>query len=187
MKLAELFNDKTLSIAALTLTALWALASFRLSPSLRDRGEKTAVTILRISCGLLLGTASLDKIGDPAGFVKLIGECYSFIPSPLVPLTAVVIPWLELFTGLYLITGFKWRGASLVFCTLMLIYSLAVLWDLTHGIDCNCGCFKMDSTEKMTWWTLLRDIAFFSMGYIVLVSREGFASLDRSTGQKTFS
>ena len=183
MKLDEIFNDKTLTLGSLFLTALWGLVRFGPPSFSSPAKEKTLLTLLRIACGLLLTGASLDKVGDPAAFTKLIGECYNFIPASLIPLTAVVIPWLELFTGVSLILGFKWRGAAFLFCGLMFVYSLAVLWDLARGIDCACGCLNMDSKEKISQWTFYRDCGFFALGFIVLVSPAAYASLDRSTDQ----
>ncbi len=177
MNLEQVLNDKTLSALSFLLIGLWAWA--RHQPALS--GEKTRTilaTILRVACGFLLVFASFDKILDPAQFSKMMVTCYDILPAALVPLASVVIPWLEFFTGVCLIAGFKWRGAALLFCGLMALYSGLIVWDLFHGIDCNCGCFKMDSTEKMTWWTVLRDTGFFTVGSIVLISPRTSAALD---------
>lgn len=184
MSFAESLNDKTLSFAGFLLIALWASLKYPLRSPARADWDIPAATLLRIACGLLLTGASLDKVGDPAGFLKIIKECYDVLPASLVPLAAVVIPWLEFFTGLCLLTGFQWRGAALVFCALMLVYTPTVTWDLLHGIDCNCGCFKMDSAEKMSWWTVLRDVGFLGMGCIVLFSPSTRLALDRLNAQK---
>lgn len=179
MKIDEVLNDTTLCALSLFLILLWAGAKFRLYALPRWEGETIAATLLRLACGFLLAGASLDKLGDAAGFLGLIKECYFFIPDPIQPLTAVVIPWLEFFTGLCLIFGFRWRAAALVFCGLMAVYTLAISWDVLHGIDCSCGCFSKDTGEKMTGWTVVRDLLFLGMGSIILVSRKTFIALDR--------
>ena len=174
MKLEEVLNDKTLSALGLALIALWTWAHY----GRKQKGSVALVTLLRLACGLLLLFASFDKVLDPGQFSKMIKTCYDILPPALVPLAAVVIPWLELFTGACLILGFRWRGAALVFCSLMAVYSLTIVWDLFHGVDCNCGCFKMDSGEKMTWWTVLRDGVFFTAGFIVLTASRTLATLE---------
>lgn len=178
MKVDEIFNDKTLCALSALLILFWAGAKYKIFARPWREGEASAATFLRISCGFLLVGASLDKLGDAGGFLGLIKECYFFIPSSLQPLTAVVIPWFEFFTGLCLIFGFRWRGAALVFCGLMAVYASSISWDVLHGIDCSCGCFNKDTGEKMSAWTILRDLLFFGTGYIVLVSRRTFLSLD---------
>jgi len=187
MSVLEFLNDKTLSGISFLLILLWSGMKIRLYSWPRMDGEMIASTLLRVVCGFILAGASLDKLGDPTAFSKIIKECYDIVPGALITLTAVVIPWLEFFTGLCLISGFKWRGALLLFCALMMIYSSAITWDLLRGIDCNCGCFQMDSTEKMTWWSVVRDLGFFMMGFIVLVSPRTFLSLDRSNNPKGLS
>ncbi|HJT25015.1 MAG TPA: MauE/DoxX family redox-associated membrane protein [bacterium] len=179
MKIDEILNDKSLCALSLLLILLWAGAKFRILSWTRWDGEAATTTLLRISCGFLLAGASLDKLGDAGGFLGLIKECYFFIPSSLQPLTAIVIPWLEFFTGLCLIFGFRWRSAAFVFCVLMGVYTLAIAWDVLHGIDCSCGCFSKNTAEKMSGWTVLRDLFFLGVGFIVLVSRRTFAALGR--------
>jgi uncharacterized membrane protein YphA (DoxX/SURF4 family) len=187
MKIDEFLNDKTLSGLSLLLIFLWIGAKTRLYSLSKVDGQIGASTLLRIVCGFLLAGASLDKLGDPTAFSTAIKECYDVVPVSLVPLASVVIPWLEFFTGLCLISGFKWRGASLIFCALMIIYTFAITWDLCRGIDCDCGCFKMNAKEKMTWWTVLRDLGFFGMGFIVLASPRTYAAMDYSNNKKSFS
>ena len=185
MSIFELLNDKTLSGLGFLLILLWYGAKARLYSWPNRDGETTAATLLRVVCGFILAGASLDKLGDPTLFSKIIKECYDIVPGPLVGPTTVVIPWLEFFSGLCLISGFKWRGAALIFCALMITYSCAITGDLLRGIDCNCGCFQMDSKEKMTWWSVARDLAFFVMGFIILVSPRTYFELNRSNDQKT--
>jgi len=179
VKVDQILNDGTLCALSLFLILIWAGVKFRLYAPPRWDGETAAATLLRLACGFLLAGASLDKLGDAAGFLGLMKECYFFVPDPIQPLTAVVIPWLEFFTGLCLVSGFRWRAAALVFCGLMAVYTLAISWDVLHGIDCSCGCFSKDAGEKMTGWTVLRDLLFLAMGSILLVSRRTFAALDR--------
>ncbi len=187
MTIDEILNDQTLCGLSLLLVLVWAGARRRLYALPQLDAETAAATLLRLACGFLLAGASLDKLGDADGFLGLIKECYFYIPASLQPLTAVVIPWLEFFTGLCLLSGFRWRAAALVFCVLMVAYTLAVSWDVLHGIDCACGCFKTDSAEKMSVWTVARDLLFFVTGTIVLTCPGTYLSLDRLNGQKAGS
>jgi uncharacterized membrane protein YphA (DoxX/SURF4 family) len=175
----QILNDKVLCALSLLLILVWGAAKKGVIKIPKVDPETAAVTLLRVACGFLLAGASLDKLGDAAGFSNFMKECYSFTPDTLRPLGAVVIPWLEFFTGLCLIFGIRWRPAALIFCGLMAVYSIAISWDVLHGIDCTCGCFNTASEEKMTAWSVLRDLLFFGMGWIVLVSRRAYAAMDR--------
>lgn len=184
MNLAGFLNDPVLCGVSALLILLWSGAQFRLYSLPRLDGGAALATLLRIACGFLLAGASLDKLGDAAGFLEEIKECYFVIPDSLQSLTAVVVPWLEFFTGLCLVTGIRWRAAALVFCGLMAVYSLVIFSDVLQGIDCNCGCFDKTSKEKMTWLTVLRDLLFLGMGLIVLTRPRTYLSPERSSLKK---
>jgi uncharacterized membrane protein YphA (DoxX/SURF4 family) len=139
--------------------------------------KKALWTLLRVACGIVVLVASQDKLGDAAKFTHVV-EGYHILPLSLVPLAAVVIPWLEFFTGVCLVLGLQWRGAALVFCALMAVYTFSLSWNLLHGVEMNCGCFSMDSTEKTTWWTVVRDLVFLVMGLGALLAPSNFAQLD---------
>ena len=153
------------------------------APKISIDWQTVIAFLLRLACGGVFLYASQDKLGEAAKFMGILKE-YHILPAALIPLAAVVIPWLEFLTGACLVAGFQWRGAALLFCALMGIYSLALGWNLLHGVEMNCGCFSMDSTEKITWFSVLRDVGFFAMGFIVLTSPRTYFSLDRSTNPK---
>ncbi len=140
-------------------------------------------TLARLAAGFILIIASLDKIGGAEKFSKMV-ENYHALPAELIPLAAVVIPWLELFTGLCLCLGFKTRGAALVFSVLMAVYAAALTVNLAHGVDLNCGCFSMDSTEKLSGWTVARDLGFLILGLAALLGPKTYAALDTLLAEK---
>lgn len=170
MKAAELLNDRNLVLFSAVLLAFYFWAQRRSPKAGFFAGENLGTTVLRIAAGLTLTGASLDKIGDPLAFYHHLQECFYFIPKDLQPLTAVVIPWVEFFTGLLILLRFQRRGALLIFCVLMFLYTLSIGWDVAHGIDCNCSCFDKTSTEKMSWLTVLRDLLFLWIGTLTLLS-----------------
>jgi uncharacterized membrane protein YphA (DoxX/SURF4 family) len=132
--------------------------------------------VARLFCGAILVYASSDKIGSADTFIHFVTG-YLLIPDALVPLLAVLVPWLEFLAGAGLLLGFRWRGAALVYCGLMLAYSIAISWNLIQGVPIDCGCFPGE-TEQFTWWTVLRDLALLVPGWFVLSSARTRASLD---------
>ncbi len=171
-----LMGDPFLCAFSMGALAFWAVTRFG-SPRLPRPAEKWAVTSLRLAGGAILLLASYDKIGDAAKFLKAV-ENYHILPASLVPLAAVVLPWLEFFTGLSLMIGVRPRGAALVLCALMGAYSIGLSVNLGRGVEMNFSCFATDATEKITWLTVLRDLLFFGMGAVVLFSSGTFASLE---------
>ncbi len=138
---------------------------------MRDSWKTWALTLTRILCGFVFVYASLDKLGEAVAFAKIIAA-YHILPAPLVPLASVVIPWLEFFTGLSLISGFRWRGAALVYCALMAGYTFGLGINLLRGVAMACGCFSMLDSEPVTWWTVGRDLVLLVPGILVLFAKK---------------
>ncbi|HTC22165.1 MAG TPA: MauE/DoxX family redox-associated membrane protein [bacterium] len=186
MNLQAHLTDPLLCLLGFLLLAAWMGVKKSGGPSgKRGTGhgwEPVVATLLRVVSGLILIFASLDKLGDPASFAQMVAN-YQILSAYLIPLASVVIPWLEFFTGLFLVFGFRYRGAAFVFCALMGLYALAIAFDLLRGVDINCGCGLTDPSENATWWSVLRDVEFFSIGFIVMVSPLTHAALDRWSGE----
>lgn len=128
-------------------------------------------TLARVLCGFIFVYASLDKLGEPVLFAKIV-TAYQILPKELVPLASVVIPWLEFFTGLSLIFGYRWKGAALVYCGLMTGYTFGLGINLLRGVAMSCGCFSMLDSEPVSWWTVSRDLAMLLPGLWVLFTEK---------------
>jgi uncharacterized membrane protein YphA (DoxX/SURF4 family) len=85
--------------------------------------------------------ASLHKISDPAAFAENIRN-YHMMPYAATNLMAIVLPWVELFVGVFLITGFRLRGSALVASSLLVMFVLAIGQAAARGISLHCGCFS---------------------------------------------
>jgi uncharacterized membrane protein YphA (DoxX/SURF4 family) len=120
--------------------------------------------------------ASIDKILHPAAFAKDVYN-YQILPDALINLTALVLPWLELFLGLCLLAGIWLPGAVLTVNGLLVVFLAALVFNLARGLDVNCGCFGTgsDAPAMSTGWYLLRDVGFFAVGaflfYAVFLER----------------
>jgi uncharacterized membrane protein YphA (DoxX/SURF4 family) len=131
---------------------------------------------VRIALGLVFLLAALPKIGDPPGFAKAIWA-YQLVPASLLNPLALLLPWLELFCGLALLTGTWIRPAALWAGALLVTFSLALGINLArhHPVDCGCfgGAAHQTEVERLVdmRWSLLRDA-----GLLLLVSQVLLAS-----------
>jgi putative oxidoreductase len=186
MNIQAHLTDPLLCLLGFLFLILWAGIKYGLSQPTQNgkslNHEAVAATFFRVLCGFILIFAGGDKLGNASTFTQIIIN-YQILPPDLVPLAGVVIPWLEFFAGLSLIFGFCYRGAALIFCLLMGFYALAISFDLLRGVDINCGCGLTNPTENATWWSVIRDLEFFSIGFIVLVLPRSYAALDHLNDQ----
>lgn len=127
--------------------------------------NKVFVMIARIVLGSIFLYASFDKMANPEAFQKIVDN-YRMLPVQLTNPVAVFLPWLELITGLMLISG-KWiKGALLIYNFLMIIFVIALSQALLRGLDISCGCFSVQpSSTSEVWLRLVLDLVtlFFSI------------------------
>ncbi len=125
----------------------------------------------RLIVGLLFIYASYYKIMDPGSFAKSIWY-YHLIPGNLINLIALILPWVELLCGLFLIFGIFYRGAVLLIFLMVAIFILALSSTIIRGIDIDCGCFKAaKSATESAWKSLLFDVGLMILTLQLLLSR----------------
>jgi len=119
--------------------------------------------------GGLFVFASYHKILDPAHFAKIIYGYYLF-PDVSINLMAIVLPYVELFTGMALILGIYPRSAALIINLMLLGFIIAIGINLIRGHQFDCGCFSFDEQGygSSAGGLLLRDILYFVLGIHLL-------------------
>lgn len=117
---------------------------------------------LRLYLAAIFVYASLHKIIFPAEFADNIAA-YLLVPHWLVNPLAVFLPWLELVTGLFLLVGVRVRAACMVLCSLLLLFTAAVITALAQDTPVGCGCFQSIG-DAISWWTVLRDLVWLGLG-----------------------
>ena len=112
--------------------------------------------------------AGINKILNPANFAHDIDN-YRLLPYLLVALMAVILPWLEVLCGIFLIVG-KWqKGASLTLLILTLMFLVAIGSATARGLDITCGCFSTTiEGTKVGYTRLIEDTIL--LGLIVLIN-----------------
>ncbi|MBU0996282.1 MAG: DoxX family membrane protein [Proteobacteria bacterium] len=116
--------------------------------------------ILRWLVGCVFIYASFHKISDPALFAKSVYS-YALFPSGLINLIAIVIPYIELLSGLFLVFGVYPRGASSIINGLLVLFIVCLSINLIRGHQFDCGCLSAgEEMDKPTRWLLIRDILY---------------------------
>ena len=133
----------------------------------------------RIALGAVFLYAGITKIADPAGFSQAVYN-YHLLPSWLVNMTAIILPWVEVVAGTCLVLGLWIPGGALIISTLLFIFIIALGLNLTRGLDIACGCFSTSpAAGKITWWYLLRDSSLLAAALLVLLADRDHLSWER--------
>jgi len=128
------------------------------------------VLICRLILGAVFIYASYHKIINPADFAKAIGN-YHVLPFGLENLLALVLPWVELFTGLCLIIGVMVDGATVLIILMNIVFIFAISQALARGISIECGCFGKEGSY-IGIQDILRDIGYLLLAYVVYYRQE---------------
>ena len=75
---------------------------------------------------------------------------YHLFPDFSVNLIAIVMPFIEITTGLALITGIYPRAAAAIVNVLLVVFMLIVAINVVRGHEFDCGCFPTFITRLYT-------------------------------------
>lgn len=130
--------------------------------------------IARICLGCVFVYASIHKIIDPGSFAKIIYG-YGLFPAIMINTTAIVLPYIEFFAGLFLILGIFPRSSAVLIQVLLLAFIIAISINLIRGHEFDCGCFSFqkENPEGGGLELLIRDVVWFVVGMIVVLFRSG--------------
>ena len=125
--------------------------------------------IARWVLGLIFLFAGYQKIFNPEHFAQIIYG-YDLFPNSSINLIAVILPWLEIVSGIALVGGIYPRSAALIGNGMLLAFGAAIAVNLLRGHQFNCGCFSLETSDDTSsgWHTLMRDGIYFLIGLQVI-------------------
>ena len=130
-------------------------------------GNKYFVLICRIILGAVFIYASVDKIINPEAFAAILSN-YKLLPDFFIYAPALLLPWIELVAGSFLIAGIFIRGSSFILNGLLIVFIIAITINLARGINFDCGCFStLTGTGSNVYFLLLRDLLLLIPGSVV--------------------
>jgi len=130
--------------------------------------DRWAFSVLRFIIGGIFVYAAIPKIIEPGAFAKVIYN-YQILPNMLVKPAAIMLPWLELFAGAFIILGVWLEGALIIYNLLMLIFIAALIFNTGRGLDIHCGCFSQEPEDMINMGTIIRDLLIFVPAAYLLV------------------
>lgn len=121
---------------------------------------------------VVLATAAWGKLRHPSHFRRALAS-YQVIPKGAIPALVIGVPVAELgfgllqwFEGLQPLVGI---GMAAMFVA----FTLLLLRSLIKGEDADCGCFGSATPEKVSWFSIARNVVLIGLSLLGAVATEG--------------
>lgn len=130
--------------------------------------NKYLLLISRVILGYLFIYAGMVKIIDPAGFAESILN-YRMTPIFLVNFFAIIIPWIEVVTGIFLIFGISSKESSFIIGALLIIFNIMISIAVLRGLNIDCGCFGTDDSQAVGVQKLLENFVLLLLSIQIIL------------------
>jgi putative oxidoreductase len=137
-----------------------------------------AILVLRVAIGLVFVVAGMAKIGHATEFAAQIAG-FRLLPQPVIAPMALVLPFLELLLGGYLVVGLFTRASAWTAAVLFALFDAAIASAVVRGMTVSCGCFGPNDTTVTTWPEVARDAVLVVIAIVVALRAPGMLALDR--------
>jgi uncharacterized membrane protein YphA (DoxX/SURF4 family) len=117
----------------------------------------------RLVLGFVFLYAGMEKITDPDGFARAVGN-YKLLPFSLINITALILPWIEVVAGILLIFGIIVEENAFIISSLLGIFIIAIIISLIRGLDIDCGCFGTAGGAKVGIQKLIENALLILLG-----------------------
>jgi len=138
----------------------------------RRRRLRTLVSwTSRIILAAFFLAAGVLKAIDPIRFAEDIRN-YQLLPDPLPALSALILPWLEIFAALAVLSGRLYRGGLVLLGGMLAVFLVALTSAWVRGLDIRCGCFGDTGGDTSNYpWSLFRNGVLLSLCGVLLFER----------------
>lgn len=121
---------------------------------------------------VVLVVSAWGKLRAPDNFRRALGT-FEIIPARAIPTLLVAIPVTELtlaglqwFRPLHPAVGFAMTGLFVAFTALL-------LRSLITGEEADCGCFGSAAPEKISWFSIVRNLVLIGLAAMGIVAGDG--------------
>jgi|WetSurMetagenome_2_1015567.scaffolds.fasta_scaffold206489_2 uncharacterized membrane protein YphA (DoxX/SURF4 family) len=102
--------------------------------------NKYFLLLLRVLLAFIFVFAGIEKIAVPENFALSITN-YKLLPAESINILAIILPWIELISGILLLFGISLKENSTIITSLLIVFTIAIIISLFRGLNIDCGCY----------------------------------------------
>lgn len=146
--------------------------------------NKFILLAARLVIGFVFLYAGIIKVNDPGSFADSVAN-YKILPDYLINIVAIIIPWIELISGLLIIFGVAVRENALVIINLLGIFIILIIVSVLRGLNIDCGCFGTQTGTSIGLNKIIEDLLLLVPAIQLLFLGGGSLSLSSFNEQKS--
>lgn len=124
--------------------------------------RRAASLLIRLCVGGFFVYAASIKIGESPDEFSAAIRTYQMLAPKWTNIPAIILPWVEFFTGALLILGVWLREARLLIVGMLLFFVGATAAALARGLDIDCGCTGKGG-KTSGWEVIARNTMFLAL------------------------
>lgn len=134
--------------------------------------NKHILLAFRLVLGGVFIWAGILKILNPLEFAQSVSN-YRVFPSGISFFLALILPWIEVVCGVFLVIGIFRHASALLVSGLLSAFLVLIIVTIIRGLDVDCGCFGSLS-QKVDYTLILTDsvLLFFSLNIFFSLKRD---------------
>jgi uncharacterized membrane protein YphA (DoxX/SURF4 family) len=86
----------------------------------------------------------------------------------LINLAAIIMPWLELILGIFLVFGMWIKTSSALAGIFTFIFIILMGSAMARGLNIECGCFSLNPEASLVGWRRILEDILMLAGFIFL-------------------
>jgi uncharacterized membrane protein YphA (DoxX/SURF4 family) len=137
--------------------------------------------IVRVVLGAIFIIAGGAKIGHADTFAAEIAG-FQILPQVVIAPLALILPFLEVLLGGYLVVGLYARAAGWIAAIQLTLFAIAIGSAVARGMTISCGCFGPNDQTVTSWPEAGRDLGLAVLALAIALRGPGRLSLDRRMG-----
>lgn len=141
--------------------------------------DKYLLLLIRICLGFVFVYAAVSKIADAEVFAQSIDN-YKLLPLFVINFLAIVLPWIELTAGLFLIFGILVKENAVIINAMLLVFIIAIAISLARGLNIECGCFGTQAGTKIGVTKIVENLGLLIIGVLLIKFDSNFLSVLKS-------
>lgn len=125
------------------------------------------VLIARIVVALMFIIVGVGKIAHPDEFAREISN-YQLLPILFINPLAIILPWLEVITGMMILFGIQIRANAFIVSLMLITFTTAIIIAVAKGLSIDCGCYSQIAAQKVGLPKILENTGLIILSLILV-------------------